>query len=377
MRKIRNKNSDFRYIRENNLRYVDKTEYIYRLLKNQSSFYFISRPDGFGKSLFCSALYEALADNRELFEGLYIAEKTSYRFDKHPVIHLDFRMLQMQSKEVFITSFQTLIENAAADNDIEIRMENPSMMIDKLIRGIYQKEGKGVAVIIDDYDSPFFDMLPSSSHEFMEWVGDMLDAFYEKLEVLNPMICFMFVAGVARFSLTLLDTLSDISMEPFMAEAFGYTESEIMTYFSKEIGDYLSEHPEDDAEHFIRKVMNYYGGYRFQYKLDSSVCNPESAGSFFRQGCEFPLYSRTSGSTRPIIETYGRSDIPEIIRKKDLELPVSVFSTFDAAELYEYPMNRTLQHMLMYYLGYLAIAREEDGIVTLDIPNKETRAWFL
>ena len=32
--------------------------------------------------------------------------------------------------------------------------------------------------------------------------------------------------------------------------------------------------------------------------------------------------------------------------------------------------------MLMYYLGYLAIAREEDGIVTLDIPNKETRAWF-
>lgn len=33
MRKSRNGDSDFRYIRENNLRYVDMTEYNYRLLK--------------------------------------------------------------------------------------------------------------------------------------------------------------------------------------------------------------------------------------------------------------------------------------------------------------------------------------------------------
>ena len=44
------------FIREDML-YVDKTSYIYKLIKNPArNFYFIYRPRRFGKSLFCNTL---------------------------------------------------------------------------------------------------------------------------------------------------------------------------------------------------------------------------------------------------------------------------------------------------------------------------------
>jgi len=49
--------SSFPKIVEKNLIYVDKTEYVYRLLKG-GGIYFLSRPRRFGKSLLISILEE-------------------------------------------------------------------------------------------------------------------------------------------------------------------------------------------------------------------------------------------------------------------------------------------------------------------------------
>lgn len=46
---------DFESLRNDNYVYVDKTEYIYRLVSSGKS-YFLSRPRRFGKSLLLSAL---------------------------------------------------------------------------------------------------------------------------------------------------------------------------------------------------------------------------------------------------------------------------------------------------------------------------------
>jgi hypothetical protein len=61
--------SDFKKLREGGYIYVDKTEYIYRLVKEGSGYYFLSRPRRFGKSLLLSTI------------SIYLKEKENYLKD--------------------------------------------------------------------------------------------------------------------------------------------------------------------------------------------------------------------------------------------------------------------------------------------------------
>ena len=58
---------------ENQYMYVDKTEYIYKLV-HRGKPYFLSRPRRFGKSLFLSTLKAYWEGKKELFKGLKIEE---------------------------------------------------------------------------------------------------------------------------------------------------------------------------------------------------------------------------------------------------------------------------------------------------------------
>ena len=77
--------------------YIDKTEYIYRLLEND--YYFLSRPRRFGKSLLISTLYYLFKGEKELFKNLWIAKNTNFPFKKHPVIVFDFSTIENRTVE--------------------------------------------------------------------------------------------------------------------------------------------------------------------------------------------------------------------------------------------------------------------------------------
>ncbi|MBN2396698.1 MAG: AAA family ATPase, partial [Candidatus Atribacteria bacterium] len=65
---------DFEVMRQGNFVYVDKTEYIYQLIRPPQAFYFLSRPWRFGKSLMVSTLDYLFEGRKDLFEGLWIHE---------------------------------------------------------------------------------------------------------------------------------------------------------------------------------------------------------------------------------------------------------------------------------------------------------------
>jgi len=58
----------FSELRRGGFLYVDKTEYIHRLVV-QGKYYFLSRPRRFGKSLLVSTMQELFSGNKELFTG--------------------------------------------------------------------------------------------------------------------------------------------------------------------------------------------------------------------------------------------------------------------------------------------------------------------
>ena len=59
---------NFEKIRKEGYLYIDKTELVYRLAKT-GSYYFLSRPRSFGKSLLISTLEAYFQGKKELFEG--------------------------------------------------------------------------------------------------------------------------------------------------------------------------------------------------------------------------------------------------------------------------------------------------------------------
>ena len=60
----------FEDIIQGNFQYVDKTEYIWELVRPAKEMYFLSRPRRFGKSLTVSTLKAVFEGKKELFHGL-------------------------------------------------------------------------------------------------------------------------------------------------------------------------------------------------------------------------------------------------------------------------------------------------------------------
>ena len=89
MKEITSSTSDFEDIIRGNYLYVDKTEFIWNLVKSYKGIFFMSRPRRFGKSLTVSTLEAIFEGKKDLFKGLAIYNK-DYDWPTYPVIHLDF-----------------------------------------------------------------------------------------------------------------------------------------------------------------------------------------------------------------------------------------------------------------------------------------------
>ncbi|MBQ4406494.1 MAG: AAA family ATPase, partial [Bacteroidales bacterium] len=79
----------FEDLRKRNALYIDKTDFVYKLVGSATKSYFLARPRRFGKSLLCNTLRAYFEGKRELFEGLkiYNWEKN---WTKYPILYLDF-----------------------------------------------------------------------------------------------------------------------------------------------------------------------------------------------------------------------------------------------------------------------------------------------
>ena len=97
---------NFEKIRKDGYVYIDKTALIYQLVSS-GSYYFLSRPRRFGKSLLISTLEAYFQGKRELFEGLAM-EKLEKNWVKRPVLHLDLNIGKYDTPD----SLDKILDNA-------------------------------------------------------------------------------------------------------------------------------------------------------------------------------------------------------------------------------------------------------------------------
>ena len=155
---------NFDKIRNEGYYYVDKTALIYRLVKT-GSYYFLSRPRRFGKSLLISTLEAYFQGKRELFKGLAM-ERLEKEWETYPVLHLDFSMTKYTDFADLTGQLHLNLLEWEKLYGKDPEEKTPAERFSGVIRRAYKQTGKQVVILIDEYDAPLL-----CSNHLPEWLS--------------------------------------------------------------------------------------------------------------------------------------------------------------------------------------------------------------
>ena len=170
--------------------YVDKTDYIYNLVHSGAS-YFLSRPRRFGKSLLLSTLKSYWEGKRELFSGLLIEKMESDNADswqKYPVFYFDFNKDSYNNRN----TLENILEEHLVDWEQTYKLDQKDLpqpeRFRRLIKTAYELSGKGVVVLVDEYDKPLLDTI--ADIEVEEHNKNVFKGFFSTLKSYDEYIKF-------------------------------------------------------------------------------------------------------------------------------------------------------------------------------------------
>ena len=369
MKEITSETSTFEDLIKGNYLYVDKTEYIWNLVKSYKGFYFLSRPRRFGKSLTVSTLEAVFQGRQDLFEGLAISQKP-YDWKAFPIIHLSFADYTAINNTIEKLNRYLVrkIWEIGKELSVSLTIDDDASQAFAELMEYFKTKGEKVVILIDEYDKPILDNISDSN------IGDIqkcLKGFYGVLKDRDKQERFLFVTGVSKFShvslFSGLNNLTDITMDAKYSCMFGYTQDELETYFADRIASLADESHLDE---FKTKIKDWYDGYRFE-ETSETVYNPVSLAKFFESGGKFKNYWFSTGTPKFLLDLMAKKRFD---LEKALEKPVSGFA-FDA-----YDVENLSPLTLLLQTGYLTIEsatkRYDDTAYQLRFPNQEVKGSF-
>lgn len=355
----------FSEIRTNDNLYIDKTAYIYRMANSDGKYFFLSRPRRFGKSLLVSTLLSYFGGRKELFKGLAI-DNLENEWAEYPVLHFDLSGGKHQEEDQLNRYLDFILKDNERRFGVECDAVDANVRLANLIASVYKKTGKQVVVLIDEYDAPLLDVVHQD--ERLESSRYLMRNFYSPLKQCEPMLRFVFLTGITKFSqlsiFSELNNITNISMDEAYAGICGITKEELLTQMSDDI-DRLAEKLSITREVAIQQLKDNYDGYHFTYP-SPDIFNPYSLLNCFSKE-KIGAYWFGSGTPTFLIEMMRKfGTTPMDIGESEM----ADVSDFDAP-------TETMESIvpLLYQSGYVTIKDydEETNLYELGIPNKEIR----
>ena len=358
----------FEKIRSEGYLYVDKTDLVWRLA-SISVPYFLSRPRRFGKSLLISTFEAYFEGKKDLFKGLAI-EQLEEKWEKYPVLHLDLNARKYERPEDLIAMLNQYLEKWEARFGDEKKDRAPEERFEYVIQRAYEQTGKGVVVLVDEYDKPLLQAI--HNEELLEAYRMTLKAFYGVLKSADKYLRFAFLTGVTKFSqvsvFSDLNQLNDISLDYDYGTLCGITHEELVQTFSPEL-ETLAKANDLSKDEAIEQMTRQYDGYHFHPNAEG-VYNPFSVlNAFYKR--EFGNYWFQTGTPTFLVKSLLKADYDLRTLMDGVEAPATNFSEYRAEANNPIP--------LIYQSGYLTIKDYDRrfNIYTLGFPNEEVRYGFL
>ena len=369
MRKITSSIYEFETLIERGYLYVDKTEYLWKLVQNYGESYFLARPRRFGKSLTVSTLKAIFEGKKHLFEGLAIS-KTDYDWQQYPVIHLDMANCNATTANDLNACLSMLLLQLAKNHGIDLFIDErilPSCF-ENLVNTV-AGDGK-VVILVDEYDKPILGNLGTPEADA---ILDILKGFYSTIKKCNGKERFVFITGVSKFSHVSMfsgfNNPTDISMHRDFATMFGYTQSEFETKFAEHI-DHASQQTCMAHQDLLTEIKQWYDGYRFEETAET-VYNPVSLAKFFENNYKFNNYWFSTGTPTFLMK---------LAREKNFNIEKTISEPVVGLAFNAFEIDKVDPLTLLLQTGYLTIkssyTEDLETLYYLDFPNREVKTAF-
>ncbi len=365
-----------------NFIYVDKTEYIPKLLKLKRVF--ISRPRRFGKSLTLDTIATLFETGVEpYFKGTWIYDK--WTEPTYPVLRLNFLNFDKNSIEKFNNKLNSKITEFAELNHVTTYKEKEEAedSIDHLLEQL-RLEGRQIVILIDEYDCQ---MTANINNETLyKQFQEKIKSFYANIKD-KFAIKFLGITGVTRLKdveiFSIGSDINDITNDSAYSQMIGFTRDEIKKYYI----DYLKlaascenictvdNVTEAQIESLLDRLAKNYDGYCFDEFYKKKVFSTWSVNKFFQsvvsnKFVNFGEYWYDNGGLPSILanylQTHKLNALDYIDKDKTINIKVNDFKN---------PTSLTSinQNVLMCQTGYLTLRSPvySKGFMTLGIPNSE------
>ena len=365
-----------------NFIYVDKTEYIPKLVKLKRVF--ISRPRRFGKSLTLDTIATLFETGVEpYFKGTWIYDK--WTEPTYPVLRLNFLDLDKYSLEHFKQKLNAIISSFARDINVKNYEEKvePEDTIYFLLDEL-RKEKRQIVILIDEYDCQMTANINNETlyKQFQEKIKSIYANIKDKFA-----IKFLGITGVTRLKdvaiFSVGSDIRDITNASAYSQMIGFTRDEIKKYYidylklaaSYENKCRVEEVTDTQIESMLDMMAQNYDGYCFDEFYKKKVFSTWSVNSFFQSIVEnklvfFDEYWYDNGGLPSILvnylKTHKLNSLDYVEKDKTITIRVNDFKN---------PTSLTSinQNVLMCQTGYLTLRSPvySKGFMTLGIPNSE------
>ena len=365
-----------------NFIYVDKTEYIPKLVKLKRVF--ISRPRRFGKSLTLDTIATLFETGVEpYFKGTWIYDK--WTEPTYPVLRLNFLNFDKNTLEKFNNKLNSKITEFAELNQVTTYKEKEEAedSIDHLLEQL-RLEGRQIVILIDEYDCQ---MTANINNETLyKQFQEKIKSFYANIKD-KFAIKFLGITGVTRLKdvsiFSVGSDINDITNASAYSQMIGFTRDEIKKYYidylklasSYENNCSVGDVTDTQLESMLDMMAQNYDGYCFDEDYEKKVFSTWSVNKFFqtmieKKKVQFGEYWYDNGGLPSILVNYLKTHELNIFEYLDKDKFLKVSS-----DDFKNPTALTTinQNVLMCQTGYLTLRSDlnKTSTVALGIPNGE------
>lgn len=343
--------------------YVDKThefsDFIRHLEGSQQEdpapVSLVIRPRGYTLSV-ATEIIEALLERDDLMMDMLERHEIHEELPEHPVIRISFKKVQSRSAQEFSDALIDLIQEQLWEHHVVAKIttyDDPKSYFLSLIRSIAQRRKGKVAVIIDNYDIPFFIARTLKPEEQDRAVAIYLDTL-NAIRQAGDDVAWCLLTGHVKFALASemsegLPLVKDLSFSPICDTLFGFTREELSRNFAKAIDRYAPRHGITNDE-FTAALEKCYGGHVFSDRMHKMFC-PGSINSVFAN--EGNLFSYIADEDFRFLTTVLREGHPEL----DWLIGKAGQDALFAREVTIRPRNEDDFGALLVQLGFLTIEK--------------------
>ena len=366
-----------------NFIYVDKTEYIPKLVKLKRVF--ISRPRRFGKSLTLDTIATLFETGVEpYFKGTWIYDK--WTEPTYPVFRLSFLNLDNSSMDLFKKQLNSKITEFANKISVKgyVEKTEPEDSILSLLEKL-EEETRQIVILIDEYDYQLTSNI--NNDELYKQFQQKIKRIYANIKD-KFAIKFLGITGVTRLKdvaiFSVGSDIRDITNSSAYSQMIGFTRDEIKKFYidylklaaSYENNCSVDNITEAQIESLLDRLAKNYDGYCFDEDYEKKVFSTWSVNTFLqsvvdKKKVQFGEYWYDNGGLPSILVNYLKTHelnaFEYLNKEKSVTIPVNDF-------LNPTSLTTINQNVLMCQTGYLTLRSaltSGDLTVDLGIPNGE------